>query len=128
MKPRAAGDALRAGDDLSFRALAEMIPQLVWSTRPHGAIVSANGRVLDYSAIRSDALESWWLAEPLHPDDVPHATSRWKTSLQSGEPYEVEYRLRPASGAFAGFLTRGTPFHGPDGTIVGWFGTSTPID
>jgi PAS domain S-box-containing protein len=128
MKPRAAGDALRAGDDLSFRALAEMIPQLVWSTRPNGAIVYANGRFLDYFGIRSDALGSWWLAEHLHPDDVAHATARWKSSLQSGEPYEVEYRLRHAAGAFHWFLTRGTPFHGPDGAIVGWFGTSTPID
>jgi PAS domain S-box-containing protein len=129
MKPRAAGGlGAGAGDSLSFRALAEMIPQLVWSTRPNGAIAYANGRFLDYFGIRSDALSTWWLAEHLHPDDVAHATARWRTSLATGEPYEVEYRLRDARGTHHWFLARGTPVHGPDGAIVGWFGTSTPID
>ena len=128
MKPRPAGAFGGADDALSFRALAEMIPQLVWSTRPNGSIVYANGRFLEYFGIRSDALASWWLAQHLHPDDVAHATARWKASLTTGEAYEVEYRLRDASGAYHWFLARGTPVHGPGGTIVGWFGTSTPID
>ncbi len=128
MEPRAAGGVSRAEDDLSFRALAEMIPQLVWTTRANGALVYANGRFLDYFGIQSDALASWWLADHLHPDDVTHATARWKASLNTGEPYEVEYRLRDASGAYHWFLARGTPFRGADRALAGWCGTSTPID
>ena len=129
MKPRgSSAPSARADDDLSFRALAEMIPQLVWTTRANGSIAYANGRFLDYFGIRAEALGEWWLAQHLHADDVAHATQRWKLSLQTGEAYEVEYRLRDATGAFHWFLARGTPFHDAAGRIVGWFGTSTPID
>ena len=128
MTPEADRGKPMAERDLSFRALAEMIPQLVWSTRPNGAIAYANGRFLKYFGIRADALSSWWLAHHLHPDDVADATARWKEALMTGEPYEVEYRLRDAEGAYHWFLARGTPVHGPDGAIVAWFGTSTPID
>ncbi len=113
---------------MSFRALAEMIPQLVWSTRENGAIVYANGRFLDYFGIGREALRSWWLADNVHPDDVAAATAAWRTALQTGAPYEVEYRLRATLGEYHWFLARGTPFRDPDQRIVGWFGTSTPID
>jgi PAS domain S-box-containing protein len=118
----------RDADEMSFRALAEMIPQLVWSTRENGAIIYANGRFLEYFGIGPEALQTWWLAENVHPDDVPAATTAWRRALQTGDPYEVEYRLRAAAGDYHWFLARGTPFRGPHQRIAGWFGTSTPID
>jgi PAS domain S-box-containing protein len=118
----------RTQDEMSFRALAEMIPQLVWSTRENGTIVYANGRFLEYFGIRREALASWWLADNVHPDDGPAATTAWRTALEAGAPYEVEYRLRAAAGDYHWFLARGTPFRDPEQRVAGWFGTSTPID
>jgi PAS domain S-box-containing protein len=121
-------EQLRGNDEMSFRVLAEMIPQLVWSTRDDGAIGYANGRFLDYFGIRREALQNWWLADNVHPDDAAAAASAWTAALSNGEPYEVEYRLREAGGAYHWFLARGTPIRDPARRIVGWFGTSTPID
>lgn len=121
-------DGFGRDEEISFRALAETIPQLVWVTNSNGSLTYANRRFLDYFGITQDAFSSWWLKDWLHPDDSEQATGRWKHALQTGEPYEVEYRLREASGTYHWFLARGTPVHDPRGQVIGWCGTSTPID
>jgi PAS domain S-box-containing protein len=121
-------DGFGRDEEISFRALAETIPQLVWVTNSNGSLTYANRRFLDYFGITQDALSSWWLKDWLHPDDSEQATGRWKHALQTGDPYEVEYRLREASGTYHWFLARGTPVHDPRGQVIGWCGTSTPID
>jgi PAS domain-containing protein len=35
-----------------------------------------------------------------HPDDQERARKVWKHSLETGEPYEIEYRLRHRSGDY----------------------------
>lgn len=115
-------------EELTFRALAETIPQLVWTARPNGALVYANGRFLSYFGITRDDLPTWWLAANVHPEDSAEATRAWKDALASGDPYEIEYRLRGGDGTYHWFLARGHAYRASGDEITGWFGTCTPID
>lgn len=63
-----------------------------------------------------------------HPDDQPEAWKRWNHSLETGEPYEVEYRLRHKSGQYRWVLGRALPIIGPDQEIQRWIGTCTDIE
>jgi signal transduction histidine kinase len=63
----------------------------------------------------------------LHPDDRERAWTRWKHSLDTGEPYSIEYRFRRHDGAFRWFLGQALAQRDEDGTIVRWFGTLTDI-
>jgi PAS domain-containing protein len=36
----------------------------------------------------------------VHPDDYDRVAARWLHSLRTGEPYESEYRIRRADGAY----------------------------
>jgi hypothetical protein len=53
---------------------------------------------------------------------------KWKELLISGEPGEIEARLRRHDGVYRGFLIRVEPFRDDAGKIFRWYGTSTDID
>ena len=53
---------------------------------------------------------------------------KWRQLLVSGEPGEIEARLRRHDGVFRWFLIRVEPFRDETGTIVRWYGTSTDIE
>lgn len=63
-----------------------------------------------------------------HPDDQDRAWERWRHSLVTGDPYEIEYRLRHRSGEYRWTLGRALPIRDSFGRIVRWFGTCTDID
>jgi PAS domain S-box-containing protein len=110
-----------------FRFLADSIPQQVWVTRPDGYHEYYNHRWYEYTGTTDEkAMGTGWAAL-VHPDDLEETKRRWAHSLQTGEPYSAEYRLRRADGVFRWFLGQAMPQRGPDGTIVRWFGTLTDI-
>lgn len=112
-----------------FRAVAEAIPQVIWSTRPDGYTDYFNSRWYEYSGLTPESSEGWAWQSILHPDDRERCLAHWESAVASGTPYEIEYRLRRARDrTYRWHLGRGIPLVGTDGEIVRWFGTSTDIE
>jgi PAS domain S-box-containing protein len=112
-----------------MRMLVETIPQLVWiSSGADGAIEYVNARWTEYFGTDSERSRTWLLRQYVHPDDFERANARWKHSLQTGDAYEIEYRLRRYDGSYHWFLARCMPVRNRQGTIVQWFGSATDID
>jgi PAS domain S-box-containing protein len=110
------------------RFLTESIPQQVWTANAAGDLTSVNQRVLDYfGAAPPDLLGSGWLGF-VHPDDVEETRTRWRASVESGDEYEVEFRLRRGDGAYRWHLGRAEAMHHATGAMAKWFGTNTDID
>ncbi len=110
-----------------FRTLAEVVPQMVWTTDTSGMVEYMNHRWLDYTGqSESEVAGPGWI-RVLHPDDVEEVGRRWRHSVRTGAPYEAEYRMQGRDGAFRWFLARGIPLHDDDGRIVRWFGTTTDV-
>ena len=63
-----------------------------------------------------------------HPEDQVRAWARWRHSLDTGEPYEIEYRLRRADGVYRWTLGRALAVRDQQGRIIRWFGTCTDIE
>ncbi|MBA3818041.1 MAG: response regulator [Deltaproteobacteria bacterium] len=115
------------GEAEAYRFLAESIPQQVWAADADGGLDYVNPVVVHYfGQPASTILGNGWLAV-LHPDDVALATTTWQHSLTTGEPYEIEFRLRRSDGEYRWHLGRAVPERGLDGRIVRWFGTNTDI-
>jgi formate hydrogenlyase transcriptional activator len=66
--------------------------------------------------------------DALHQDDLNQLADYWRSVLASGEPGEIEARLRRFDGVYRWFLFRATPSFDTDGRIVKWFGTNTDIE
>jgi diguanylate cyclase (GGDEF)-like protein/PAS domain S-box-containing protein len=112
-----------------FRTLAEAIPQIIWTSRPDGITDYFNQRWFDYTGFDSDqaSLHGWDSA--LHQQDLPLYLRRWRHSLQTGETFEMEYRLRRATdAAYRWHLGRALAITDSKGDVVKWFGTCTDIE
>lgn len=112
----------------AFHALADTMPQMVWSTLPDGSHDYYNARWYEFTgmAVGSTDGEGW--AGMFHDDDQPNAWEKWRNSLESGEPYEVQYRLRHHSGEYRWMIGRALPIRGAKGEIQRWIGTCTDIE
>jgi signal transduction histidine kinase len=61
------------------------------------------------------------------PAILPSVMERWNVSLETGQPFEMEFPLRGADGVFRWFLTRIRPVRAAEGKVVRWFGVNTDI-
>ncbi len=119
---------LAAKDTASFRVIADAVPQMMWSALPDGWIDWYNARWYDYTGQTREDAAGWGWQAVHHPDDLPGVMEQWPGSIASGQPFEMEFRLRGADGAFRWFLTRAIPMRDADGAIVRWYGSNTDID
>ena len=123
-----AEEALRQSEQ-QYRYLADAMPQIVWTARPDGYLDYYNQRWFDYTGMTLEQTQGWGWQPALHPEDLEQALRRWSTSVQTGNVYEIEYRLRRASdGSYRWHLARAVPLRNSEGRIVKWFGTATDID
>jgi PAS domain S-box-containing protein len=121
-----AEQALRQSEE-EFRTLAEAVPHHIWTARPDGRLNWFNPRVYDYAGSVGGELDGDRWGKIVHPDDVAGAVAAWTRAISSGEPYEVEFRLRRADGEFRWFLGRAVPARDQQGRIVRWIGTNTDV-
>ncbi|HEY6237459.1 MAG TPA: PAS domain-containing protein, partial [Candidatus Elarobacter sp.] len=119
---------LAAKDSASFRVIADAVPQMMWSALPDGWIDWYNARWYDYTGQTPDEAAGWGWQAVHHPDDLPGVMRAWPETIASGEPFEMEFRLRRADGVFRWFLTRAMPVRDAGGAIVRWYGSNTDID
>ena len=123
------GAAALGRSEEQFRLLAELVPQLIWITRPDGYHEYFNQRWYDYTGTTLEQTRGEGWSHLLHPDDLERTLQVWNHSLHTGEPYEIEYRFKQAStGEYRWFLGRALPARDQHGAITRWFGTCTDID
>jgi PAS domain S-box-containing protein len=123
----AARNALR-DSDARFNTLADALPHMVWSTLPDGDHDYYNQRWYDFTGVPVGSTDGEGWNGMFHPDDQERAWAAWRHSLATGEPYEIEYRLRHHSGEYRWTLGQAMPMRGSDGKIVRWIGTCTDIN
>jgi PAS domain S-box-containing protein len=123
-----AEDALRQSEERA-RLLVETTPQIVFRMSPDGVELDCNRRGLEYTGLTpgQGAYHGW--LQCVHPDDLFRVIEAATHAANTGEPYELEYRLRRASdGSYRWHLGRAMPVLAADGQIISWFGTLTDIE
>ncbi|QNE33554.1 PAS domain-containing protein [Sphingomonas sp. NBWT7] len=113
--------------ELRFRTLADTMPQMVWSTLPDGYHDYYNARWYDFTGAPAGTTDGKGWNDMFHPEDRERAWQVWRDCLATGEPYQIEYRLRHFDGTYRWVLGRALPIRDDAGTIQRWFGTCTDI-
>jgi PAS domain S-box-containing protein len=124
---RIAQEILRASE-AQFRALAQAMPNHVWTARPDGQLDWFNERVYEYSGVKPGTLDDEGWSRLVHPDDMPTLTELWRTAVGSGTPYEAQFRIRRADDTYRWHLSRAFPTRGADDVIIRWVGSNTDIE
>jgi PAS domain S-box-containing protein len=104
------------------------MPTLAWSTRPDGSVDFLNERWLDYTGLSAEQSLDWKWTTAIHPDDLNNLTDYWRSIMVTGEPGEIEARLRRFDGQYRWFLIRASAVRDESGTVVKWYGTNTDIE
>ncbi|HYJ52531.1 MAG TPA: PAS domain S-box protein, partial [Allosphingosinicella sp.] len=110
-----------------FKDMADSVDQMIWSTLPDGFHDYYNRRWYEYTGVPEGSTDGDAWNGMFHPDDQDHAWSIWRRSLETGEPYHIEYRLRHRSGDYRWVLGRAQPVRDESGAIQRWYGTCTDI-
>jgi PAS domain S-box-containing protein len=113
--------------DARFRSLADLMPQIMWTMAPDGTIEWYNRRWYEYTGHPYEAGPADD-DDFYHPDDVVEVGRRWALCQASGEPFEMEYRIRRHDGVYRWFLTRAGALRDQAGRIVRWYGSDTDVD
>jgi PAS domain S-box-containing protein len=118
--------ALRASE-ARFRTMADAAPVLLWMSGldmgctyfNHGWL-AFTGRTLDQE--RGDG----WAAG-VHPEDSARCVATYQTAFAARQPFEMEYRLRRADGAYRWVFDRGVLLGEPGERFGGYIGCAIDI-
>jgi len=120
-------DQSTATEDALRRAV-DTTPAFIHTARPDGYLDYFNRGWLDFLGKSLEDVCGWRWTESVHPEDVAALVQKWHAALASGEPLEVEARVRRADGSYRALLHRNVPLHDEQGKIVKWFGSSIDIE
>ena len=114
--------------EAKLRQVIDTIPTLVWSNLPDGLNEFLNKGWHEYTGLSPEESKGWGWHVALHPDDLPRFMEKRQELMASGEPGEIEARLRRYDGVYQWFLIRVGPFRDESGKIQRWYGTGTNIE
>jgi PAS domain S-box-containing protein len=112
----------------ALRRAVDTTPAFIHTARPDGYLDYFNRGWLDFLGKSLEDVCGWRWTESVHPEDVARLVQKWHGALASGEPLEVEARVRRADGSYRALLHRNVPLHDEQGKIVKWFGSSIDIE
>jgi len=124
---RRSEQALRVREE-HYRSIADSIPALITFMSPASAIESVNRHVLEYFGATLEELKSWTVGHAVHRDDRSAVIAAWRQAVDTGEPFEIERRLRRADGVYRWFHVRALPLKDAHDRVARWYLFETDID
>jgi len=121
-------DYARTTAERRFQAVAESLPLMCWTADVTGWIDWYNRHWYEFTGQTAADAAGWGWQAALHPDDFLGVMKNWPRSIATGEPFEMEFRLRRFNGVFHWFLTRAEPSRAEDGKVERWYGANVDID
>jgi len=123
---RIAEKEMRASEE-KYRFLAETVPQLFWTGTKEGHIEYYNQNWYLYTGQQFDTDEKWSWLNVVAEKDKKACSQKLEESMQTGEMFEIECRLKKYDGSYGWYLARALPLT-EGGGIKKWFGTFTDIN
>jgi PAS domain S-box-containing protein len=110
-----------------FHYLAALGSQMPWTADAQGQLLYVDPRWLSLTGLPSEqVIGDQWL-QVLHPDDLDATRRAWANSVRTGQPLDIEYRIRDVSGSYVWVCSRAVPRHDADNRIVKWYGSTENI-
>jgi PAS domain S-box-containing protein len=118
---------LRASEE-RFRAMADTVPDIIFTARSGGAFDFVNQRFETLTGVAPAAAIGFGWLGAVHSEEVKAVRDQWRAAVLEGNPLNVELRLRSPDGRFRWFVARAHPIRNEKEEITKWFGAITEID
>ncbi len=122
-----AEEALRESE-LQYRSIMDGIPGLIQVVSAAGEVELVNRQALEYFGKKFEEFKAWETTGALHPDDLSRVLAARSRSLETGLPFDIEYRCRRADGEYRWFHSRALPLRDREGRIIRWYVLLTDIE
>ncbi len=109
------------------KQMFESNPQIPWMMDAEGNNLEVSSRWVQTTGLIKGMRNLGWL-EALHDDDLESTIRSMRHALDSGDPIDIEYRIRDIDGEWRWMRSRGSPRFGADGEILRWYGIVEDID
>jgi PAS domain S-box-containing protein len=114
-----------------YRSLVEHLPAVVYldtdEVRPKTMYISPNAEaILGYPAERFLEPNDFWI-DTVHPDDLPGVMEAWDESMETGETFDMEYRVLGSDGAEIWVHDRTVLARDDEGNRTHWQGVLVDI-
>lgn len=108
-----------------YRALAELIPHMIWVADPDGTIMYANKQMLDSLGHDIFFIQQYGLFHFVHPQGRSQAEQAWQESLRKGKEFKCELQIKHYDGSYIWHDVHALPVKSRNKKIKQWFGTCT---
>jgi len=119
-------DALQESEDHS-RHMLHLNPQIPWIMAPDGRITDASPHWQEFTGQTPEQTLDYGWKDVLHPEDLARITPIIEASFQTGDPLDLEFRIRTKNGGWRWVRARGNARRDADGNILRWYGCSEDI-
>ena len=82
---------------------------------------------MKFTGLPFEEIKDWGWTQFIHVDDVAENVHAWKHSVETGEPFEFEHRLRGADGEYCWHISRALSLKDNEGKVIMWVGSTTDI-
>ncbi|HEU0133741.1 MAG TPA: HWE histidine kinase domain-containing protein, partial [Allosphingosinicella sp.] len=107
-----------------YRHTVELNPQVTWTARPDGQLNRVANRWNVWTG--TSGLGGSWI-EAIHPEDREPSLRAWSQSVATGQPYDIEHRVRMRGGGYRWARSRAFPRHRDGGEICLWYGSTEDV-
>ncbi len=118
--------ALRQSEE-NFRQLAEKMPQKISTADETGIVNYYSKNWTDYTGISREELYNDGWKTLMHPDEIESINNKWQHSVETGDDFETELRIRNKAGEYEWHLSRAAAVKDEHGKIMKWLGSMTEI-
>jgi len=113
---------------LRLRQILDSSPALIHTATPEGSLDFFNRTWCEFVGKSVEELYGWKWTSCVHPDDIEMLLEKWRESIATGNPLEVETRVLRADGEFRWMLHQKIAQRDIDGAIIQWHGSSIDIE
>jgi len=120
-------EAIRESED-NQRFIFDLNPHAQWIMDTEGNNLEISSRWEQTTGLSKEQTRNLGWLDALHPEDVAPTKKALKEALHTGNPIDVEFRIKSVDGIWRWMRSRGSPRRGLSGEIIRWYGSVEDVE
>lgn len=113
--------------DINIKMLTDLAPTIIWTRDASGKLTYLNNFWFEFTGCEYTLIDAILWKESIHPDDMDDLREKLNQSMERGEPYESECRIKRHDGEYRWFRIATRAVKDEENSVMQWLGVASPI-